>query len=216
MSAQSSGSFNRDKSNTTYSGSSKFEISVSPGFFLGGKMDNFKIGNSANFNLGFSFKLPTRNADVELSYTGAFPKGTLIHHNNHIDNNLNMSSYVSFIQIGYRNYLLTGNFKPYWLFTVGAFNINSKLVDTPILLENPDDYNINQWMFAAALGVGCKYDINDNIALKLQARLLMPMMFTFSGVGINVGSGGIFPSLNINSSTPIMEGDFSLGIVFKL
>ncbi|MDL2242897.1 hypothetical protein LJC25_04125, partial [Bacteroidales bacterium OttesenSCG-928-K03] len=72
------------------------------------------------------------------------------------------------------------------------------------------------WMFAAALGVGCKYDINDNIALKLQARLLMPMMFTFSGVGINVGSGGIFPSLNINSSTPIMEGDFSLGIVFKL
>ncbi|MDR2084904.1 MAG: hypothetical protein LBP67_07915 [Bacteroidales bacterium] len=213
--AQSSENFNRTKSNTTYSGQSKFEISVSPGFFLGGKMDNFKIGNSANFTVGLSFKLPSRNSDIELSYTGAFPKGELIHNDNHNINNLNMSSYISLIQIGYRNYLTNGNFKPYWLFTVGAFNINSKTTST-LLFENPDEYDINKWMFAAALGVGCKYDINDKIALKLQARLLMPMIFTFSGVGISVGTGGIYPSLNINSSRPIWEGDFSLGFIYKL
>ena len=206
-------SFNR--SNTTYSNKSKVEVSLSPGFFLGGKLDNFKIGNSFDFTAAFSFALPARNAHIELSYTGAFPRGEIIHQDGHDHFNVQMKSYISYFQLGYLNYLMNGDFKPYWLFTVGAANLKSKTTrNKPDI--NPEEYLMNKWMFAFAAGAGLRYDINDKFAVKLQGRLLIPMLFASSGVGINIGSGGIYPSLNINSYKSIFQGDFSLGVIYKL
>ena len=94
------------------------------------------------------------------------------------------------------------------------------LVNVGILSAKSDPYsnvsgNSNTY-FVAGLGGGLRYYISDNIGIKLQARLLLPMQFGGVGFGCGIGTGGASCGAGVSTYTNIIQGDFTGGIVLRL
>ena len=66
------------------------------------------------------------------------------------------------------------------------------------------------WRFAFTLGGGVKIWLGDTIGLRLQARLLAPVLFS-SGAFYS-GPGGA--TLAVSGGIPFVQGDFTAGLVF--
>jgi hypothetical protein len=66
------------------------------------------------------------------------------------------------------------------------------------------------WRFAFSLGGGVKIWLGDRIGLRLQARLLAPVLF--SGGAFYSGPGGA--ALTVSGGIPYVQGDFSAGLTF--
>jgi len=66
------------------------------------------------------------------------------------------------------------------------------------------------WRFAFTLGGGVKIWLSDAIGLRLQARLLAPVLF--SGGAFYSGPGGA--TLAVSGGIPFVQGDFTAGLVF--
>lgn len=194
----------------TYSNKTNFEFAVNSGFFIGGHINNYDINNAIDYSVALSFSLPS-GTDIELSYTGANPKSVL-ENNDLLVGSVELQTHIHYLQLGGIRYLTRNqSLRPYGMLSIGAVNIKTKAIYNTA----PDDFDTDNWLFAATAGVGLKYDINRHIGLRLQGRALLPMTFTGSGLGINIGSGGIYPSLSLNSYTTFIQGDISLGIYFK-
>lgn len=68
------------------------------------------------------------------------------------------------------------------------------------------------WRFSATLAAGVKIALNQRIALRTQARLLLPM--EFDGLFLGIGSGGV--SSGASFRVPLLSADFTGGIVIRL
>ena len=66
------------------------------------------------------------------------------------------------------------------------------------------------WRFAFTLGGGVKIWLGDRIGLRLQARLLAPVLFN-SGAFYSGPSGTAF---TVSAGIPYVQGDFSAGLTF--
>lgn len=66
------------------------------------------------------------------------------------------------------------------------------------------------WRFAFSLGGGVKIWLGDRIGLRLQARLLAPVLF--SGGAFYSGPGGT--ALTVSGGIPFVQGDFTAGLTF--
>jgi hypothetical protein len=91
--------------------------------------------------------------------------------------------------------------RPFFAFTVGA-----------TLFEPQDATVSSEWLFSITLGGGGKFDLSKKIGIRLQARMLVPLVF--SGGGLWVGTGGA--SVGFGSWAPIVSFDFTAGIYVKL
>jgi len=81
----------------------------------------------------------------------------------------------------------------------------------------PVDARINDvWRFSFGLGVGLKYFVNDKIGLRFQADLLFPLYFNGGGAYCGIGTGGTSCGVGVSSSSAIMQGDISAGLIFLL
>lgn len=85
------------------------------------------------------------------------------------------------------------------LFNIGLMNMKGK------------DVSFSENWFTVGIGGGLKHYLADNFALRLQARLLLPMQF--AGVGFGCGTGGCGTSVGTYTST--LQGDFTAGIVVR-
>lgn len=106
---------------------------------------------------------------------------------------------VHYVQLGGLKEFMDGRVRPFGLLTLGA----SGFVPVDVNLES-------WWQFAINLGLGVKINLTDNIALRAQARLLMPMYL--SGLGIFCGSGGC--SSGAYATSNVIQGDFMGGLTF--
>ena len=61
-------------------------------------------------------------------------------------------------------------------------------------------------------GGGGKFDLSEKLGIRLQARVLVPMVL--SGGGLWVGTGGA--SVGVGAWAPIVSFDFTAGIYIKL
>jgi hypothetical protein len=78
---------------------------------------------------------------------------------------------------------------------------------------HPKEGNANdEWMFIFNAALGLKYFFSDRIGIRIQARLLLPMIFNGGGFYFGYGSGGAY----VSSTTPIVQGDFTGGLIIAL
>lgn len=80
-------------------------------------------------------------------------------------------------------------------------------------LFSPIDSDFSEeWRFSITFGGGGKIYLSDNVGVRLQARLLMPL--NFSGAGMWCGSGGC--SVGVGSWATLLQADFTGGIFVRL
>jgi hypothetical protein len=90
---------------------------------------------------------------------------------------------------------------PYGLLTLGVVNYNP---------QNADISGENKMHVSLAGGIRIK--ASDRIGLRLQARLLMPILY--AGTNFNTGTGGT--STNISATSVAFQGDFTAALVFVI
>ncbi len=178
------------------------------GYQFGGRMDfyegSLKINDHGNWGLGldvetqpgmmvgFSYSRMNSNGHFHSYYPITYP-----------DKDIDLT--VDYFQLAVKRGSSRENLEGYGLFSLGATWFN-------VLDENIGD----GWMFSVALGAGLNYFITDRVGIKLQGRLLMPMYFAGMGMFVGIGTGGASTGVSANAWAPIVQGDFSGGLVFKI
>jgi len=72
------------------------------------------------------------------------------------------------------------------------------------------------WRFAVSFGLGAKVFFSDRIGLRMQANMHLPLYFNGVGAYCGVGTGGSNCGLSMNSTSAVLQGDISVGLIFKL
>ena len=180
----------------------KVEISALVGYQLNGSLNfvqgDMKFDDAINYsfalsvNAGYGTYIETiysycaTNVRLRTWYPGYEP------------NQPNFNVDIHYIQLGGVKEFMDGRVRPFGSLTLGA----SGFVPVDVSYES-------WWQFAINLGLGVKINITENIGIRAQARLLMPMYL--SGLGIFCGGGGC--SSGFTTTSNILQGDFSGGLV---
>lgn len=180
------------------------EITIMGGYMLSGGTDAYRGVTYGRFDVtsgplvSASIAVPARpGTNVELTYTYNW-SGYIWQPNFGIsDPKENMA--IHYIQIGGQQYIPNGNVHPYGSFTVGA------------AVFSPEGGG-SQWEFAVTAGLGVKNYINEKIALRLDARLVLPIFW--GGFGFYCGTGGCGSSLG--GTVGMWQGAFTGGLVYRL
>jgi hypothetical protein len=90
---------------------------------------------------------------------------------------------------------------PYGLLTLGWVNYNPQT----------DDYSGENKMHVSLAG-GIRIKATEKIGLRLQARLLMPILY--AGTYFSAGSGGT--NVNVSATSVAFQGDFTAALVFAI
>lgn len=69
-----------------------------------------------------------------------------------------------------------------------------------------------QWLFSMTMGGGVMVAMNERVALRLQARFLLPINWVSGGAYFGTGGGG----LTVSGGSALPQGDASVGLTFKL
>lgn len=110
------------------------------------------------------------------------------------------SGAMNYYMLGINRQMGEGPAIPYGLFNIGLMNLKGTST-----ISFKADY------FTAGLGGGLKYYLSDNVGIRLQARLLLPMQF--AGIGIGCGFGGCGGGISTYTNT--IQGDFTGGVILK-
>lgn len=184
------------------------QLSAVAGYQFGGRLEfyegNFDIEDKGNWGLeldvetqpgmlvGFSYSRMNTTGYFDSYYPITYPS----------------ESYdltVDYFQLNVKRGQARGPLEGYGLFSLGATWFN-------MLEEDIED----GWMFSVALGAGLNYFFTDRVGIKVQGRLLMPMYFAGMGMFVGIGTGGVSTGVSANAWAPIVQGDFSGGLVFKI
>ena len=106
---------------------------------------------------------------------------------------------ISYFQAGLTKSIRCGDFECFGDFTLGAVLLSP----APILLGSGERLNVHDtWRAAFTLGAGIRFFLVQQLAVVLQARLLVPVYIT--GGGFYSGSGGTV--LVVGAGVPCVEG----------
>lgn len=172
---------------------------------------DIKVSDKGNYGVTAGFKVRDEMI-VEFEWNHTDNSATFRNYN--LDGSLgdivNVPIKLNYYMLGF-NYLVTMNepLVPYGIVNLGVLHAQSE----PNNLSIPSESNT--W-FTAGLGGGLRYYLSDNIGIKLQARLLLPMQFGGVGFGCGIGTGGGGCGAGVSTYTNIIQGDFTGGIVLKL
>jgi hypothetical protein len=75
--------------------------------------------------------------------------------------------------------------------------------------------NVNtgtQYLFSMSVGGGLRIQMSDNVDIRLQSRLLLPMNFESGGFYFGSGGGGVA----VSGGTLMPQGEATVGLAFKL
>ncbi len=186
----------------------KVELTPFGGYMLGGSIKfyegKFKVNNAACY--GGMLAVQVRSGVfIEMSYTGMTTTGDWRPYNSYSidypEKTVDMA--VNHFQIGSVNELPLDNesIRPYGTVSVGTTWFNPKE-------SNADD----EWLFSVAAGLGLKYFFNERIGIRAQARLLLPLVYNGAGFYFGTGGSGAY----VSSTAPIVQGDFTGGIIIAL
>lgn len=186
----------------------KVEITPFGGYMLGGSIKfyegKFKVNDAACYGGMFAVALRSGSL-IEFSYTGMNTVGDWKPYSDYNvsipEGSVDMA--VNHFQIGSVNELPLDNeaIRPYGTASLGTTWFNIK-----------DDDADDEWLFSVAAGLGLKYFFTDNIGIRIQARLLLPVVYNGGGFYLGTGGSGMY----VSSTAPIVQGDFTGGIVIAL
>jgi hypothetical protein len=197
---------------SVYSQARRVELTPFGGYLLGGSIKfyegKFKIEDNACYGGNLAFEVH-KGTFVELSYTRMDTKGDWHPYSNYSiqypDKTVNLA--VNYLQIGSLSEFPLDNDKvrPYGTFTLGTTWLHPK-----------EGSASDEWLFAFAAGLGLKYFFSDRVGIRIQARLLLPVIYNGSGFYLGVGTGGASSGVYVSSTTPIVQGDFTGGLIIAL
>jgi opacity protein-like surface antigen len=189
------------------------EITGFGGYMLNGDIKtyygNYPVADNPNYGgilsiEGFEntfFELMYNRNDTRFSYT-----------NNGIITSGTVDVAVEYYQVGSLHQLDVHDIiKPFGILTLGAVRFHPKNT-MDLDGDNNYVYEDDAWRFGATIGAGLKILLNDRLAVRLQARLMLPM--EFNGLFVGIGTGGV--SGGTSFVIPLVSGDFTAGIVLRL
>lgn len=181
------------------------EIVPFTGYMFGGSIKYYegKINIKDGQNYGLAVFVPIRQGvDLELNYTRMGSKVTFTPYGGYpLFKYKESNMQTNYFQIG-----ALSNFGPSGgkVIPFGSISLGATWFDT-------SDFG-DVWLFSATLGAGMKVMFTERIGIVARGRLMMPMQF--AGVGFYVSSGG--SGLSANSYISPLQGDFNIGLLFKL
>ena len=180
------------------------EISVMGGYMLSGGTDAYlgiqygRIDVTAGPTIGGSIAIPARPGTmVELTYV--YNQAGYIWNPQIGTQDPERDMGIHYMQIGAQQYMPNGNVHPYGSFTVGTATFTPNGGGT-------------QWEFAVTAGLGVKNYVNEKVAIRLDARLVLPIFW--GGWGVACGGGGCGTAFG--GTVGMWQGLFSGGIVYRL
>ena len=72
------------------------------------------------------------------------------------------------------------------------------------------------WLFSGAFGFGAKMFLTDNIGIRLQTNLTLPMEFSGFGLFYGIGGGGSGGGASATFNVPLVHWDLSAGLIIRL
>lgn len=184
------------------------EITPVAGYTLGGKFNlydgEFRIDNAMAYGGKLAFGLSTTTF-VEVSYTRVDTEGQYFSYyvSEAPGEKYPMSS--NYIQIGGLQEMDAGVFSPFLTLTGGLAVWGS---------SSPELSSYTQFSFT--FGGGTKIWITDNIGIRLQASMLMPLVWGGGGFGCGIGTGGSGCSAGVYTRITPFQGEFIGGLIIKI
>ena len=162
---------------------------------------DLKFEDGPNYGFGLDIGIQ-RGVFVELNYTHNQTKVRLQRFNGFNEDLFDMNTH--YFQLG-AQYEFRKSPKqkafPYTIATLGA-----------TLFDAKDASLSDEWRFSVAFGVGGKFYLSDKFGIRLQTRLLMPLIF--SGGGMWCGTGGC--SAGVGAWAQLVQFDFTAGVFLRL
>ena len=156
---------------------------IAGGMDFGGNLD-FNIGKNRYAELSYSHMMTKLNVDEGSNERYLFDLG------------------VNYYSIGIlQEAQPLAKVSPYGLLTLGWVNYNPQT----------DDYSGENKMHVSLAG-GVRIKATEKIGLRLQARLLMPILY--AGTYFSAGSGGT--NVNVSATSVAFQGDFTAALVFAI
>lgn len=113
---------------------------------------------------------------------------------------------MNYYKLGFQRWLTDGSVRPYTQLTLGANQMH------PTGGGTIDVKSGDQWFFATTFGLGVSADINEKVAIRVQAAANMPL--EMGGAGVFCTFGGCAPNVYFNPI--VLQGEFTAGLAFKL
>ena len=187
-----------------------FDLSVFGGYQLNGDVGTtygkIDIGDSPSFGAALDYRLH-RMGSLELIWVYSKPDATFRSFNGLYPSSGAFGVASHYFQIGGMSSLPRGKLEPFIALTLGAALY---LPDT-ITFTNGSTVSVSDtWRFATTLALGTKVWLTPNVGLRLETRLLVPMLFTGGGYYYGTGGSGFGASAGI----PAVQLAFLGGLVF--
>lgn len=192
-----------------YVGSKVFDLTAFAGYQLNGDVSttggNLNIGDSPAYG-GILDVRVHRYGSIELMYEYTKPTAQFLSFGTFSSTQpFDVTSH--YFQIGGMSVQHAGPLEPFFGLTVGA----ALYVPETIVRQGGGTLNANDtWRFATTLMLGTKIWISDNVGLRLETRMLMPLVF--NGGGFYYGTGGA--GLTTSAGIPSLQFAFTGGLVF--
>jgi hypothetical protein len=186
----------------------KVELTPFGGYLLGGSVKfyegKFKIDDAGCYGAELGVRVHSGDFIV-LSYTGMSTTGEWRPYSSYSDEHPagSVPMACNTFQIGTLNEIPLDNesIRPYGTATLGTTWFNLQ-----------DASASDEWLFSVTAGLGLKYFFNDKIGIRIQARLILPLVY--NGAGFYLGTGG--SGMYVSSTAPVVQGDFTGGLIIAL
>ncbi len=183
-----------------------FEITPTVGYMFGGKLRGYngELNISDEFSYGIRLsKALNYGTAIEFSWSSMQAEATLRSFYESSGERFDMG--VNYFLLGVSQaWEGSDAVQPFGIMGLGASVFSAK--------GNESVASGDEWFFSAEFGLGVKVHISDFIGLRFQGRFLLPMMW--GGAGLWCGSGGCGGGYYTTSA--ILQGDLSVGLIFKL
>ena len=176
------------------------EITGYTGYMLGGKVNfyngSIKIEDGQNWGVILGYKVAPDYL-IEVMY-------------NRLVSDLTVREYAdepyvytkvatNYIQVGgVRQFMEETMFRPFIGAGLGA-----------TIFSDQEGNDGDRWRFSFGLAGGLKFFPVENLGIRLQARMLVPLYF--NGIWVGGGTGGV--GGGVSTSSTIVQGDFTGGII---
>ena len=190
-------------------GSKVFDLTAFAGYQLNGDVSttggNLNIGDSPTYGGILDYRVH-RYGSIELMYEYTKPTAQFFSFSSFSSSRpFDVASH--YFQIGGMSVQHSGPLEPFFGLTIGG----ALYLPGTVTLANGGTLNAQDtWRFAATLMLGTKIWVSDNVGVRLEARMLMPMVFNSAGFYYGTGGAGLATSAGI----PSLQFAFTGGLVF--
>ena len=192
----------------------RVEISAYTGWMVNGDVDTsagkLVIDDAQSFGAAISVQARP-GTRAELSWTYSRNDAKIDSFSALFPTSQKFSVDTHYFQIGGLQSMKRGRVEPFGGATLGAVwyspeNIKLAVGNTTFSLSDA-------WRFAFTVGAGANVFLNktESLALRLHAKMLVPVFF--SSGGFYAGSGGA--GVTVSGGIPAVSGDFGIGLVFS-